>query len=269
KGFMEHAVEAGSVPDIITWHELSHPENVRDSVARYREWEAEVFAGTAHEGTELPINVDEYAFNYHTSVPGQMIQWISAIEESKIDAMMAFWNINGNISDSAVQANRANGQWWLFNAYAAMSGRTVKVTPPFPGENYTLQGVATLDEDKAQARALFGGDDGTASIKFTNVPEKLFGENVHAWVREIPWTGQIGDSAQPKIITERVVKVTGGTVTFEFGGELPPLKESSAYEIVLTPAGDGKPTAVAPYLWERSYEAEDAAHSGSGYSRNG
>src|SRR5690606_717485 len=66
----------------------------------------------------------------------------------------------------------------------------------------------------------------------------------------------------------RVVKVTGGTVTFEFGGELPPLKESSAYEIVLTPAGDGEPTAVAPYLCERSYEADDAAHSGSGDGRH-
>lgn len=268
-GFMEHAVEAGTVPDIITWHELSHPEQVRTNVARYREWEAEVFAGTPHEGTRLPINVDEYAFNYHTSVPGQMIQWISAIEESKIDAMLAFWNINGNLSDSAVQANRGNGQWWLFNAYAGMTGHTVEVSPPFPGENYTLQGVATLDEDNARTRALFGGDEGDARVRFDDVPSDLFGDRVHAWIREIPWTGQIGDSAQPEIIDERVVEVTDGSVSIDFGGELPELTESSAYEIVLTPAGEGTPTAVAPDLWEQSYEAEDADYTGSGYSRNG
>ncbi|PSL06912.1 Ig-like protein group 4 [Haloactinopolyspora alba] len=269
KGFLEHAVEAGTVPDVITWHELSHPENVRDSVARYRQWEAEVFAGTPHEGTELPININEYAFNYHTSVPGQMIQWISAIEESKVDAMMAFWNINGNLSDSAVQANRGNGQWWLFNTYAGMSGHTVRVSPPFPGENYTMQGVATLDERKQQARALFGGSDGTGHVTFDNVPADLLGERVHAWIREIPWTGQIGDSPQPEIIAERNVEVTDGSVSFDFGEDLPAMKESSAYEIVLTPAGDGTAAAVPPQLWERSYEAEDAEYTGSGYSLNG
>ncbi|PZG16058.1 cellulosome enzyme [Micromonospora craterilacus] len=268
KGFLEHAVEAGTVPDIATWHELSHPAQVRTNVARYREWEAEVFAGTRHEGRKLPINVNEYAFNYHTSVPGQMVQWMSAIEESKIDAMIAFWNINGNLSDSAVQANRANGQWWLFNAYAGMTGHTVKVSPPFPGQNYSLQGVATLDEDRAQARALFGGAAGKAWIRFDNVPDAIGGK-ARAWIREIPWTGQIGDSAAPEIIAERVVNVIDGMVAFDFGGDLPTLSASSAYEIVLTPAGTGKPTAVAPTLWKGSYEAEDAAHRGSGYSRNG
>nr|WP_203416884.1 LamG-like jellyroll fold domain-containing protein [Jiangella ureilytica] len=269
RGFLEHAVEAGTVPDIITWHELSHPEQIRTSVARYRQWEAEVFAGTPYEGTKLPININEYAFNYHTSVPGQMIQWISALEDSKVNGMIAFWNINGNLSDSAVQANRANGQWWLFNAYAGMTGNTVEVRPPFPGQNYTLQGVATLDKEKSQARALFGGSDGNAFVEFQNVPDDL-GASVHAWIREIPWTGQIGDSAQPRIVDERVVEVSDdGTVAFDFGGDLPELAGSSAYEIVLTPAGDGTPTAVAPTLWERSYEAEDAAHTGSGYSRNG
>lgn len=268
RGFLEHAVEAGTVPDIITWHELSHPEQVRTSVARYRAWESEVFAGTPHEGTELPINVNEYAFNYHTSVPGQMVQWMSAIEDSKIDAMMAYWNIIGNMSDSTVQANRANGQWWLFNAYAGMTGHTVKVSPPYPGQNYTLQGVAALDETKRQARAIIGGAGGKAWIQFANVPA-LLGTNVHAWIREIPWTGQIGDSAQPRLVAERNLPVKDGAVVLDFGGELPALAESSAYEIVLTPAGEGRQTSVVPDLWTGSYEAEDAAYTGSGYSRNG
>ncbi|MGW7482349.1 LamG-like jellyroll fold domain-containing protein [Nonomuraea muscovyensis] len=269
KGFLEHTVKAGTVPEVMTWHELSHPEQVRTSVKRYREWEAAVFAGTSYEGKRLPINVNEYAFNYHTSVPGQMIQWMSAIEESKIDADIAYWNIDGNLSDSAVQANRGNGQWWLYNAYGSMTGHTVQVTPPFPGQNYTLQGVATLDTGKRQARAIFGGADGAGHIRFENVPTGVFGGAVHAWVREIPWTGQIGDSKQPEIVAERDVAVENGAVAFDFGDDLPKLKEASAYEIVLTPAGTGTETAAAPELWERSYEAEDAEYTGSGYSRNG
>ncbi|WP_406467585.1 LamG-like jellyroll fold domain-containing protein [Streptomyces sp. NBC_01594] len=271
KGFLTHTLAAGTLPNVITWHELSHPEAVRQSVAKYRAWEKNLFKGTDREGTQLPININEYAFNYHTSVPGQMIQWVSAIEESKVDADIAYWNIDGNLSDSAVQSNRGNGQWWLLNSYASMSGHTVAVTPPFPGENYTMQGVATLDEKKKQARLLFGGSTGKGHITFAGVPKKVFGKTVHAWVREIDWSGQVGDNSGPKLLTETNLKVgADGTVVVDFGdGTLPALKESSAYEIVLSPAGKAKATQSAPVRWQGSYEAEDAAHTGSGYSKNG
>ena len=269
RGFLEHAVQAGTVPDVMTWHELSHPEAVRTSVATYRGWEKEVFAGTAYAGRKLPINVNEYAFNYHTSVPGQMIQWVSAIEESKIDADIAYWNIDGNISDSAVQANRGNGQWWLFNSYGNMSGQTVAVSPPYPGQNYTLKGVATLDEDKAQARMLLGGASGKAWVQFDHVPAAVFGKKVRATVREIPWTGQIGDSARPELVAQRDLVVTKGSVVLDFGDALPKIDESAAYEIVLTPAVGPAATPVPEKLWKASYEAEDATYQGSGYSKNG
>ncbi|GAA1586265.1 LamG-like jellyroll fold domain-containing protein [Actinoplanes couchii] len=257
KGFLMHTVEAGTLPDVITWHELSHPEAVRTSVAKYRAWEADII------GRRLPININEYAFNYHTSVPGQMIQWISAIEESKVDADIAYWNIDGNLSDSAVQANRGNGQWWLFNAYGQMTGNTVRVSPPYPGQNYSLQGVATLDKQRKQARAIFGGASSAGYVRFTNVP-KYLGKSVHAWIREIPWTGQVGDSAQPRLIAEKNVRVVDGAVAFEFGK----LDEASAYEIVLGP-GSPAVNGTSPALWQGSFEAEDATYTGSGYSRNG
>ncbi|MFD6952299.1 cellulosome protein [Nocardiopsis sp. TSRI0078] len=269
RGFLEHTAKAGTVPDVITWHELSHPAQVRTSVARYRRWEEEAFSGTEYEGTVLPVNINEYAFNYHTSVPGQMVQWMSAIEESKVDAMIAFWNINGNLSDSSVEANRANGQWWLYNSYSRMTGHTVEVTPPSPGTDYTLQGLAALDEEQARVRALFGGAGGAARIEFENVPEEVLGTEVHAWVREIPWTGQLGDSGPPELVTEQVLPVRDGSVALDFGGPLPELREASAYEVVLTPAGDGTPAETPPNLWTGSFEAEDAEYTGSGYSRNG
>jgi hypothetical protein len=61
-----------------------------------------------------------------------------------------------------------------------------------------------------------------------------------------------------------------GTVVVGFGdGALPALKESSAYEIVLSPAGKAKGSQTPPASWQASYEAEAAAHTGSGYSKNG
>lgn len=268
--FLAHAVAEGTVPEIITWHELTHPQGIRDSVETFRDWEAEAFAGSEYEGTELPININEYAFNYHTSVPGQMIQWISAIEETKVDAMIAFWNINGNLSDSAVQANRGNGQWWLYNAYAAMTGDTVEVTAPSPGENYSLQGVASLDEETRAARILLGGADGSAPLDLANVPREVFGDSVRVQVREIAWTGQLGDSEGPLPLWDGVVPVDeDGTVTFDLGaGDLSPMEESSAYELIVTP-GDGAEPRPAEPRWEASYEAEEASYEGSGHSKNG
>ncbi|CAM5259794.1 CBM6 domain-containing protein OS=Streptomyces aurantiogriseus OX=66870 GN=GCM10010251_91830 PE=4 SV=1 [Streptomyces aurantiogriseus] len=152
-------------------------------MARYRAMERELGIGP------LPVNINEYAHNYHLSVPGQMIQWISAIEEGKVDADMAYWNIAGNLNDSAVGANRGNGQWWLFNAYGRLTGNTVRVTAPHPNAQYTLQGVAALDRAKRQARVLFGGAGGAAQLVVEHIDPELFGTTVHVRLEEIPWTG--------------------------------------------------------------------------------
>ncbi|KAI8800605.1 cellulosome enzyme [Cladochytrium replicatum] len=269
RGFMNHTLAKDTFPDVITWHELSNPAVIRTSVAKYRSWEDELFVGTKYAGKHFPINVNEYAFNYHTSVPGQMIQWVSAIEDSKIDADIAYWNIDGNIGDTTVQANRGNGQWWLLNAYGQMTGQTVAVIPPSPGVSYTLQGVATIDVAKKQARALFGGAAGNGIVTFTNIDKAVFGDSVHAIVQEIVWTGQIGDSAQPRILAEVNQAVVNNAVTFNFGTTLPALVESSAYFVILTPNQGATSPSVPPVLWTGSYEAESATYTGSGYSKNG
>ncbi|KQV75775.1 cellulosome enzyme [Aeromicrobium sp. Root344] len=270
QGYLKHVVAAKTVPDVMTWHELSNPASIRSNVAKYRTWEAAAFDGTAYAGKKLPINIDEYAFNYHTSVPGQMIQWVSAIEDSKVDADIAYWNIDGNLSDSAVQANRGNGQWWLLNAYGNMTGHTVAVNPPRPNANYTLQGVATYDPAKSQARAILGGASGKSAVEFDHVDAKKFGNKAHVLVQEIPWTGQLGDSPQPATVAEYDASVKGGTVALDFGeGKLPALKESSAYQVILTPGKDTTSPSKAPKLWQKTYEAEDATYTGGGYSKNG
>lgn len=269
QGFLQHTVDADTVPDSFTWHELSEPASIRRSVDTYRGWERAAFAGTEYEGRELPINLNEYAFNYHTSVPAQMIQWIAALEDKKVDGDIAYWNIDGNLSDSAVQANRGNGQWWLLQSYANMSGQTVKVTPPRPNESYTLQGVATVDDDKQQIRALFGGSSGSQNVYFDRLPEYI-GSSAHVLIRDIRWTGQIGDSAEPQTVKEFDAPVVGGSVSLGFGaGDLPGLGVDSAYEVVITPGVDTTSPSVAPFSWRGTYEAEDAAFTGSPRYLNG
>jgi hypothetical protein len=259
KDFLEFAKAQDVLPDVITWHELSTPAAIRTSVAKYRRMEEELGIDP------LPVNINEYAHNYHLSVPGQVVQWISAIEESKVDADLAYWNIDGNLNDSAVESNKGNGQWWLFNAYGRMTGHTVRVTAPRPNVQYTLQGVAALDEDKRQARALFGGESGTADVVFANIPAEVFGETVHLRLHEIPWTGQVGACAQPLRLRDDELPVTDGQVTLS----LTDLDEMSAYEIILSPGGRGAVSASPSVGFRATYEAENAAYTGTGYSRNG
>jgi hypothetical protein len=260
KGFLKYVEDNDVVPDVMTWHELSSPATVRTSVAKYRQWENELGIGP------LPINVNEYGHNYHLSVPGQVVQWVSAIEESKIDADLAYWNIDGNLNDSAVEANKGNGQWWLFNAYGQMTGHTVQVTAPHPNQQYTLQGVATLDADKKQSRAIFGGKSGDADIVFQHIDPKLFGTTVRATVQEIPWTGQVGDSAQPMRLADGELTVgADGSVTLPMTG----MNEMSAYQVILSPGGNGAVPTAPSVSWRRTYEAENATYTGKGYSKNG
>jgi hypothetical protein len=268
-GFLRHVVAADTLPDVMTWHELSDPATVRASVGRYRGWEDQVFAGTPHGGKHLPININEYAYNYHTSVPGQMIQWIAAIEDVKVDADIAYWNIDGNLSDSAVQANRGNGQWWLLNRYAEMTGHTLAVTPPQPGQSYTLQGVATLDPAKKQARIILGGGSGANTLTLANIPAAMFGRDVRVLVREIGWSGQLGDAPPPRAVADLTMPVAAGSMDLAFGrGALPPLREESAYEVIVSPAGGGA-AARDPILWRQDYEAEKAARHGTGLTIKG
>lgn len=268
EGFLRHAIAADTMPDIVTWHELSNPATVRTSVRKYREWEDRLFKGTKWQGRHLPVNINEYAYNYHTSVPGQMVQWVAAIEDSKVDADIAYWNIDGNLSDSAVQANRGNGQWWLLNAYATMSGHTLAVTPPHPDQSYTLQGVATLDSARGQMRMLFGGKSGDATIALTHVPPS-FGDTVRVRVREIDWTGQLGDASPPVVVDDRVVPVKDGQIDLTFGRDgLPALREEAAYELVLSPGQGVRPAAVTP-RWRQDYEAEKATRQGQGLTVRG
>ncbi|MET7702770.1 cellulosome protein [Streptomyces sp. NPDC005485] len=259
RGFLEFAKAHDVLPDVMTWHELSTPSAIRTNIAKYRRMEEDL-------GLEpLPININEYAFNYHLSVPGQVVQWIAAFEECKVDADLAYWNIDGNLNDSVAEANKGNGQWWLFNAYGQMTGDTVQVTAPHPNEQYTLQGVATLDTDKRQSRTLFGGKSGAADILFSNIAPDVFGTTVHFAVQEIPWTGQIGACAQPLRLKEGELPVEGGRVTLSLTG----LDAMSAYQVVLSPGGNGALCAPPSAGRRRTYAAEDATYTGSGYSRNG
>ncbi|WP_330288020.1 RICIN domain-containing protein [Streptomyces sp. NBC_00576] len=260
KGFLTYCKANNCLPDIVTWHTLGSPADVRSTVDNYRA--AETSVGIP---SHLPINLNEYAFRYHLTDPGQMVQWISAMEDEKIDGNLPYWNINGNLGDSAAAQNTPNAQWWLYNWYTSMSGNTVKVTGAENDAAYTLQGLASLDTAKKQARVILagGGTSGDSNTVIKNIDPAVFGSTVHVSVFQDRYSGYIGAAATPTRLSDADVSVgTDGSITVPVT-----LDAMSAYQVIVSPGGTGSTTA-SDSTWTGTYEAENATLSGSGYNIN-
>jgi hypothetical protein len=217
--FLTFCKANGCLPDVMTWHELSVPSHVRPDVATYRTLEKQVGLGSP-----LPVNLNEYAARYQLTNPGQMVPWLSALEDTKVDGDLAYWNINGSLGDSVAQQNVPNAQWWLYRWYAAMTGQTVQVTPPQGDADNTMQGLATVDTGKRQARVILGGGPpGQSAVTVKNISRAVFGRTVHATVEQDRWSGTVGAAAQPARMLDMDLPVgADGTVTLPIDNGTPP-----------------------------------------------
>ena len=98
--FLQFCMANNCLPTVMTWHELQVASTVRADVTAYRT--LEITVGLARP---LPVNLDEYAARYQLTSPGQMVAWLSALEDAKVDGDLAYWNINGSLGDSVAEQN--------------------------------------------------------------------------------------------------------------------------------------------------------------------
>ncbi|WP_194905427.1 CBM35 domain-containing protein [Catenulispora rubra] len=249
--FLTYAKANNVLPNILTWHELS-PTSVNGGFPANL---ASVHSIESGLGLSLPVNIDEYADRRDQSVPGQLVQWLSMFENAKADADQAFWDIADNLADNAVQTAKPDGAWWLYDWYGQMTGDTVAVTPPHPNTVDTLQGIATLDGGKKQARVILGGTSSASNLVLRNIPASVFGGRVHVSVQSTTWTGYDGAAYTPKDIAEGDFAVSGGSVTIPVATTDP----MAAYQVIVTPATAAPGTVAGDTAWSGSYEAENAA----------
>jgi hypothetical protein len=96
-----------------------------------------------------------------------------------------------------------------------MTGHTVAVTPPHGNTDDTLQGLATLDPARRQARIILGGGAaGPEGVTVTHIDPALFGHSVHATVLQDRWSGMTGAAAQPTRTFDGDVPVSSdGSIT--------------------------------------------------------
>jgi hypothetical protein len=258
--FMSYAKTNHVLPDVMTWHELSNDffTGYYNHYNHYRGIESSLGISAR------PIVINEYGrFSGDLGVPGNLVQWITRFENTKVDALLAYWTSAGALNDLVTENNKATGGWWLYKWYGEMTGNTVTVTPP--SVNGSLQGLASLDSDKRQARIVFGGSTNSTDVFNADVVVKgfgstpYFGNSVHAIVWGVDSSG-LNPSSGPYFVQEGDYAVSGGQITVAVNS----MKALSAYHMMITPNRD-----LSSANSTTRYEAEYASPSGSALVSSG
>ncbi|WP_211234649.1 carbohydrate-binding protein [Glycomyces arizonensis] len=250
--FLAYTKANGSLPDVFIWHELGidNLANYRQHFADYRELEASLGLDP------IPVNITEYGMLRDMGVPGQLVQWFSMFEDTKVDAQTAYWNYAGNFSDNSARPNGANAGWWMFKWYGDLEGsETVRVSPPSPDSVDTLQGIGAVDDENRRATVLWGGTDDDVTLDLSGLDEKVFGNRVDIEVREIALTGAEGLANTPRVIAAYDgVKLKRGALELD----VPTYDRYAGYQLVITPGQSRDVEAAAEaQAWTASIEAED------------
>ncbi|WP_433509280.1 CBM35 domain-containing protein [Nonomuraea sp. CA-143628] len=254
RAFLTYAKANNVLPDVFTWHELGNDffTSWYDHHADYRAIE------TSLGISPRPIAINEYARSSgDLGVPGNLVQYVTRFENSKVDACLAYWTTAGALNDLVTRNNQATGGWWLYKWYGELTGHTVTVTPPT--RNGSLQGLAALDPARKQARVIFGGslsvnDTYAADVVVKGIASAPYlGSSVHVTVWGVNSTG-LNASPGPALIHEGDYTVSGGQITVPITG----LNGAAAYQVIVTPNTDLTPAGPAT-----RYQAEYAALGGT------
>ncbi|MFG3343333.1 hypothetical protein [Glycomyces sp. NPDC048151] len=254
RDILEFAQANGSLPDIFIWHELGI-----DNLGSYRQNFADYRALEAELGLDpIPVNITEYGMLRDMSVPGQLIQWFTMFEDTKVDAQTAYWNYAGNLSDNTARPGGANAGWWMFKWYGDLDGsETVRVTPPTPNVVDTLQGIGAVDDANRRATVLWGGTDNDVALDLSGLDQSVFGNKVDVEIRENALTGAEGLAGTPRVIAAYDgIALDDGALRLD----VPTYDRYAGYQLVITPSQTRDVEAdAAAQPWQDSIEAEHMA----------
>lgn len=181
--FLTFALETDTVPDIISWHELSPGggtpsfpatagQSIEAHVEYYRELERELGIDPR------PISINEYAAPRDAGVPGWLTRYVARLERAKVDtANLAFWHKPGRLSDLLTPVGGGSGpahdaeptgNYWLFKWYGEMAGHMVETTaPPSTGGGRFME----IGEPTPVTATRSPGQDGFGNAVRLNGPE--------------------------------------------------------------------------------------------------
>lgn len=259
--FLKHAVEAGTVPDVVSWHELNGQE-AQGFLPHYKHWKS-IEKKYLGDDSNIPVSINEYSTKGSPQVtPGTLVQYISHFENTKVSAALPYWYPSGDLDQLTVRNNQATSTWWLYNWYGQLSGNTVKVN--LKDDNQRTQAVASYDKTTKQTKIVFGGaENGVTSLTDTlkiDGADTKYPDGAHITVYGVDATASASDPTAdgyqlPEVSKGTYVQWQGDATAAQLadGLALAGLKAGSAYYAVITPGQTGGTTGSQT---DGVYEAE-------------
>ncbi|SEM52260.1 RICIN domain-containing protein [Streptacidiphilus jiangxiensis] len=224
--FLTDAKNSGTVPDVVSWHELGGAQNIAADVAAYRALESSLGI------SPRPIAIEEYGTTGEVGVPGAMVGYIAKFERAGVhDAEMAFWNHYGTLGDTLTDTGAApNGAYWLYKWYGDMSGSMVVTTPP---AQTGIDGAASVNSARNQVSVVFGGGSGATAVTVNGLNSlAAFGGTVNVKLEYTPSLGRTAAVSGPVTISQTTYTVSNGSLTVPVA-----MNPAYGYHLVVTPTG--------------------------------
>jgi hypothetical protein len=219
RSFLNHAKATGTVPQVVSWHELSGWQQVAGNIRAYRALERELGL------SPLPISINEYAQPSEIDVPSAANHYVAQFEREGVrDAQRAFWHEWGTLN-GLLHNGRPTASYWMYTWYADQTGTIVKVTPTTSND-----GVAAYDAGRRTFSVVFGGQSGNTSIRVDGIGG--LGSSVTATLESVPGTGRTTNVSGPTRLWSTAYPVTNGSVSVPITNQ----NASGAYRLLLTPS---------------------------------
>ncbi|WP_329552509.1 RICIN domain-containing protein [Streptomyces sp. NBC_00696] len=224
--FLTDAKASGTLPDIVSWHELQGSQGIAAHVAAYRALESSLGI------SPRPISIEEYGTTSEVGVPGQLVGYVAKFERAGVhDAELAFWNHYGTLGDTLTDTGGSpNASYWLYKWYGDLSGTMLTTTPP---AQTGIDGAAALTGDGKQISVVFGGGVGSTAVQVNGLGSLSgFGSTVHVKLEYTPSKGRTAGVAAPVTISDTTYTVANGSITVPVA-----MNASDGYHLVVTPTG--------------------------------
>lgn len=151
--FLLSAQAHNVLPDIISWHDmdLDHPNNV----VNVRQFMAK------HGIPDRPISINEYRYSDGTHRPGDIVWWLSHIEEEAPEsAAHSCWPDRDGYSNCETYTldgllsrdGSRRAAWFTHKGYAEITGQLVSVG----SSGFKVAGIAGVDSDLKVSRLILG-----------------------------------------------------------------------------------------------------------------
>jgi Ricin-type beta-trefoil lectin domain-like len=250
--FLTDAKASGTLPNILSWHELNGSSSIAADVASAKSIESSL--GIA----ALPIAIEEYGTTSEVGVPGPLVGYIAKFERAGVNnAELAFWNHYGTLGDTLTDTGASpNAAYWLYRWYGSMTGNMVTTVPP---AQTGLDGAAAVNSAGNQVSVIFGGGSGSTAVTVNGLNAlSAFGATAHVVLEQTVSAGRTTAVVGPGIISSGNYTIAGGSITVPISS----MNAANGYHLLITP---GSSSALAgTYLIKNVNSGLALDTSGSG-----